>query len=132
MEHKNYAHLIGAITKEVIIRDTTNSKVATLNLIMTRTVKDKEYKDYMPVVVWGELCDKVSNITVGSVVNVEGRIQTRSYDDKNGNRKYVTEVIAEKLTVVSSIGNTTSGNADVPSGSDVSNTDAEDNQESPF
>ena len=55
--------------------------------------------DFIPVVVWRKQAENVKSfVHKGSLVAVDGRIQTRTYDDQNGVRKYVTEVVADNVS----------------------------------
>ncbi len=54
--------------------------------------------DFIPVVVWGKQAESTANyVTKGKLMGVSGRIQTRSYDAKDGTKRYVTEVVAEEV-----------------------------------
>lgn len=64
----------------------------------TQQGEDKELTDWINVVAWGSLAEAVGNqLKKGSRVFVEGRYSTRSYEDKSGNKRYVTEVIANMI-----------------------------------
>lgn len=94
----NKAVLAGRLTKDVDLRFTTEGKaVANFTLAVNRYY-DREKADFIPVVVWGKIaenCDKY--IGKGSRVAVSGRIQTRSYEDKNGINRYITEIVADEV-----------------------------------
>ena len=99
----NHVTLIGRLTKDPEVRYTqSGTPVGTFTLAVDRRVqKDKPKEaDFIPCVVWsktaeivGEYCKK------GKQVAVEGRIQVRSYDAKDGKR-YVTEVIVSNLELL--------------------------------
>ena len=64
--------------------------------------------DFIPVVVWRKQAENVCKYcTQGSLVGVTGRIQTRSYDGQDGQRRYVTEVVADNVTFLGSKNNNT-------------------------
>ena len=99
----NKVALIGRLTKDVDVRYTqsTNTLVAGFNLAVNRRfVKQGEERqaDFISIVAWGktgEFCSKY--FKKGQQIGVIGRIQTRTYDDDNGQKHYVTEVIAEEV-----------------------------------
>ena len=98
----NKVILLGRLTKNVETRytQTNNSLVATFTLAVNRRfAKEGEERqtDFINIVVWGktgEFCSKY--FKKGLQVAVVGRLQNRSYEDNNGQKKYVTEVIAEE------------------------------------
>lgn len=101
----NKANILGRLTKDPELRYTqTGLANATFTLAVNRNFKnaDGNYEaDFIPVVVWRGLAEMLANnLKKGSRVCVSGRIQTRSYDDNNGNKRYVTEIVAEDATVI--------------------------------
>ena len=99
--------LIGRSTKDVEIRSTSTGKlVATFTLAVDRDYKNAQGErdvDFIPCVAWGklaEICERY--ITKGKQVAVAGRIQIRNYEDKNGQRRYITEVIVSDLQLLGS------------------------------
>jgi single-strand DNA-binding protein len=99
--------LIGRSTKDTEIRSTSTGKlVASFTLAVDRDYKNAQGEreaDFIPCVVWGklaEICERY--ITKGKQVAVAGRIQTRNYEDKNGQRRYITEVIVSDLQLLGS------------------------------
>lgn len=114
----NHVTLIGHLTKDPEIRYTSSGTcVGTFTLAVDRRVqKDKPKEaDFIPCVAWGKTAEVVGNYCKkGKQVAVEGRIQTRTYDAKDGTKKYVTEVIVSHLEL---IGNREGGRAQgAPSG----------------
>ena len=101
----NKCHIIGRMTKDPEVRYTQGgTPVATFTLAVDRRVakdKDKE-ADFIPCVVWGKMADGVvkNYCHKGKQVAVEGRIQVRSYDAKDGTKRYVTEVIVNELELL--------------------------------
>ena len=78
----------------------TGTSVTTCTLAVDRRVqKDKEKEaDFIPIVVWGKQAQSTANyMTKGRLMGVSGRIQTRSYDAKDGTKRYVTEVVADEV-----------------------------------
>lgn len=101
----NKCHIIGRMTKDPEVRYTqSGTAVATFTLAVDRRVaKDKPKEaDFIPCVVWGKMADGVvkNYCHKGKQVAVEGRIQVRSYDAKDGTKRYVTEVIVNDLELL--------------------------------
>ncbi|HKZ22161.1 MAG TPA: single-stranded DNA-binding protein [candidate division Zixibacteria bacterium] len=103
----NKVILIGNLGKDPELRYTPNSQaVATFSLATNRKWKDKggqpqEQTEWHNVVAWGkqaEICKEY--LKKGSSVFIEGRIQYRTYDDKDGNKKYITEIVARSVQML--------------------------------
>ena len=97
----NKVILIGRLTRDPELRYTgNNTPVATFSLAVNRSFTNQNGEreaDFINCVVWRKLAETVKNyLSQGSQVAVEGRIQTRNYDDKDGKKVYVTEVVAEE------------------------------------
>lgn len=97
----NNINLLGNLTKDPDVRYTkTGRAVATFTLACTNTYIDsatdetKEQTAFINCVAWGKLGESVGNLRKGSPRFVNGRLQTRSYKTKEGDSKYITEVIA--------------------------------------
>lgn len=106
----NKVILIGRTTKDVDLRKTTSgTAVATFTLAVDNRFVQKDGQntaDFISCVAWNntaEFLDKY--VKKGSLVSIEGRIQTRNYDNKDGNRVYVTEVVAENVRMLGSKNN---------------------------
>ena len=104
----NRVVLIGRLTKDPELRYTTGNNAAVCNftIAVDRAFQgqngDRE-ADFIPVVVWNKQAENVKNyLSKGSQVAVEGRIQVRNYDDQNGQKRYVTEVIANSVEFLGS------------------------------
>lgn len=100
----NKVLLIGRLTADPQLRSTKSGQnVATFSIATNRVWTDKsgqkqEEVSYHNIVVWARQAEIVSKFLVkGQMVFVEGRLQTRSYDDKQGQKRYVTEIIAERV-----------------------------------
>lgn len=99
----NKIMLLGRLTKDVETRytQTNNSLVATFTLAVNRRFAkegQERQTDFINIVAWGktgEFCSKY--FKKGLQVALVGRLQTRSYEDNNGQKKYITEVIAEEV-----------------------------------
>nr|DAN55304.1 MAG TPA: Single strand binding protein [Caudoviricetes sp.] len=105
----NNVSLVGRITKEVDLRYTpSNVAVATFTLAVNRTFKnengDRE-ADFINCVMWRQQAENLANwAKKGALIGITGRIQTRSYDNQQGQRVYVTEVVAETFQLLESKG----------------------------
>ncbi len=102
----NKVMLIGNVGKEPEVKQTDNGKVAVLSLGITEKYKDrngekKENTEWVKVVVWRNGAELVDNyVKKGAQLYVEGKLQTRSWDDSNGQKRYVTEVIASNIQML--------------------------------
>jgi len=98
----NKAILMGRLTRDPELRYTSNTNMAVCNFTLAvdrRYARQGEERqtDFIPIVAWGktaEFCSKY--FQKGQQVVVVGRIQTRTWDDSEGKRHYVTEVIADE------------------------------------
>lgn len=99
----NRAVLTGRLTKEPEIRVTNSSKkVVSFTLAVNRNFKNANGEvdaDFINCVLWGESTQNfVTYVHKGSLIGIDGRIQTRNYEDNDGKRIFVTEVLVEKFT----------------------------------
>lgn len=102
----NKVILIGRLTKDPELRYTPGSgtAVTSFNLAVDKyNSKTKEHEaDFVPVVAWNKTAENIANyMTKGSQLAVSGRIQTRSYEAKDGTKRYVTEVVANEVEFLS-------------------------------
>ncbi|AGK95391.1 single-stranded DNA-binding protein [Clostridium pasteurianum] len=99
----NRVVLIGRLTKDPELKFTpgTGYAVATFAIAVDRRVPNKEgvrEADFIPIVIWGKQAESTANyMSKGKLVGISGRIQTRSYDAKDGSKKYITEVVADEI-----------------------------------
>lgn len=98
----NNVVLIGRLTKDPELRYTPNNvAVATFTLAVNRRFKNNEgvhEADFINCVMWNKSAENLSNwIKKGNLIAITGRIQTRNYENQNGQRVYVTEVVAESF-----------------------------------
>ena len=105
----NNVVLTGRLTKDLDLRYTSNgTAVATGTLAVNRSFKnaDGEYEaDYPRIQVWRKAAENLANFTQkGSLIGIEGRIQTGSYE-KDGQRVYTTEIVVDKFTLLESRNN---------------------------
>ena len=97
----NTVQILGNLTKDPEVRFTkTGRAVATFTVAATNTYVDsatnetKEQTAFINVVAWGKLGESAGNLRKGNRCFVEGRLQTRSYETQDGQKRYVTEVVA--------------------------------------
>lgn len=102
----NKVILVGRLCRDPDLKNTTTGKaVATFNLAVDRRFKNKDGQkeaDFVPIVVWGKQAEFAGQyLSKGSQISVSGRLQVRSYDAQDGQRRYVTEVVADEINFIS-------------------------------
>ncbi len=107
MRGLNKVTLIGNLGKDPDIQTLGgNVPVVKFSLATTESFKDKngqtQYStDWHTVVLWRSIAELAGTyLRKGSLIYVEGKLKTRSYDDSDGNKRYVTEVVAEQLIML--------------------------------
>lgn len=103
----NRAILVGRLTRDPDLRYTSSGvAVATFTIAVNRQYTNQQGEreaDFINCVIWRKAAENFANFThKGSLIGVEGRIQTRSYDNQQGNRVYVTEVIVDSFSLLES------------------------------
>ena len=101
----NNVVLVGRLTRDPELRKTqSGTSVLSFTCAVNRRFQSQEQTaDFINCVAWNQTADFLSRYaTKGALVSVEGRIQTRNYEDKTGNRVYVTEVVAEQVQLLES------------------------------
>ena len=103
----NKVILVGNLGRDAELRYTPGgAAVATLNLATTEVWNDKggqrqEKTEWHRIVLWGTQAESLQEyLTKGKQIYVEGRLQTRQWDDKDGNKKYTTEIKADRITLL--------------------------------
>jgi single-strand DNA-binding protein len=103
----NKVILVGNLGRDAELRYTPGgAAVATLNLATTEVWNDKqnqrqEKTEWHRVVLWGKQAESLQEyLTKGKQIYVEGRLQTRQWDDKDGNKRYTTEIKADRITLL--------------------------------
>ena len=115
----NKAILVGNLTKDPEHRTTPNNlSVTTFSIAVQRRFTQGEQKaDFFNIVTWRGLADNCAKyLQKGSKVGVVGQLQTRQYDDKNGVRRYVTEIVADEVEFLTSKGASSEYREDSPKG----------------
>ncbi|UJM30708.1 single-stranded DNA-binding protein [Enterococcus faecium] len=110
----NTVALVGRLTKDPELRTTTSGTgVATFTLAVNRDFKDangNREADFINCVAWRKTAEILANYTKkGSLIGLIGRIQTRSYENQQGNRVFVTEVVVERFNLLESRSNNDTG-----------------------
>ena len=105
----NRVVLVGRLTRDPELRYTGSGvAVANGNIACNRPFKNQNGEneaDFINFVVWKKAAENLANyMKKGSQIGIDGRIQTRSYEDKNGNMQYVTEVVADSIQFLESKG----------------------------
>lgn len=113
----NRVALVARLTKDPELRRTSSGKaVASFTLAVERNYKreGEPTADFIPCVCWGKIAENTANYcSKGSLVSVDGRIQTRNYENSQGQKVYVTEVITDSVQFIDTRrnGNTTTTQA---------------------
>lgn len=99
----NKAIIIGNLCADPELRTTSSGiSVTTFKVAVDRSFGEKKETDYLPVVTWRGLADNCARfLSKGKKVAVSGRIQTRSYETQNGEKRYVTEIVADSVEFIS-------------------------------
>jgi len=104
MANLNKVQVIGNLGQDPEMRFTANGRaVSTFNVAVNRSYTTgegdrREETEWVRIVAWARLAELVSQyLTKGRLVYVEGRLQTRQWEDKEGQRRYTTEVIAQDI-----------------------------------
>jgi single-strand DNA-binding protein len=107
----NKVILVGNLGRDAELRYTPGgAAVATLNMATTEVWNDKggqrqEKTEWHRVVLWGKTAESLAEyLTKGKQIYVEGRLQTRQWDDKDGNKRYTTEIRSDRVVLLSSGG----------------------------
>ena len=103
----NSVTLVGRLTKDIELRKTSsNTSVCNFTVAVDRRFQSQQQggqsADFISCIAWRQSADFLAQYaSKGTIVGVEGRIQTRSYDGQNG-KVYVTEVVADSVQIISS------------------------------
>ena len=105
----NNVVLVGRMTRDAELRYTPqNQAVATFTLAVNRNFKNQSGEreaDFINVVIWRQQAENLANwAKKGALIGITGRIQTRNYENQQGQRVYVTEVVAEQFQLLESKG----------------------------
>lgn len=111
----NKAMFIGRLTADPEMRHTTTGKsVCTFRLAVNRRFVrqgEEQQADFFPIVAWEKTAEFCNNyFRKGQQVAIVGRIQTRTWDDPEGNKRYITEIVAEEAHFADSKNSSTTDN----------------------
>lgn len=103
----NNVVLVGRMTRDAELRYTPNNvAVATFSLAVNRNFKSQNGEreaDFINCVIWRQQAENLANwAKKGALIGITGRIQTRNYENQQGQRVYVTEVVAENFQLLES------------------------------
>lgn len=126
----NRVVLTGRLTKEAELRTTKSGiNVATFTLAVNRQFTDSQGKreaDFINCVIWRKAAENFCDFTSkGSLVGIDGRIQTRTYDDKDGKKVYVTEAVVDNFVLLESKNDKNQSSDPFSSSGDLDITDAD-------
>ena len=109
MRGLNKVIVVGNLARDPEVRSTVSRRtLARFSVAVNYRYRDNngEYKDgvdFVPVSVWGTVAENCGKyLKKGSPILLEGRVQTRSYDGRDGSKRYVTEVVADNVQFLSS------------------------------
>lgn len=129
----NKVILMGNLTRDVEVRTTASGQsVANFSLAVTRSWKgqdgqSQDQTSFINCVAWGKVGDIIAQyVSKGSPLLVSGRLDQRSYEDKDGNKRQAVEVVVEDFNFVGSRGGDTSSNASAASTHSSSNNKSQD------
>jgi single-strand DNA-binding protein len=102
----NKVILVGRLCRDPEVKNTTTGKtVASFTLAVDRRFKNKDGQkeaDFIPIVVWRKQAEFVGQyLSKGSQIGASGRLQVRSYEAQEGQKRYVTEVVADEIKLLS-------------------------------
>ncbi len=127
----NKAFLIGRLTRDPELRySSSNAAIVNFSIAIDRQYTNNQGQretDFINIVAFQKQAENIKKyVTKGSLVAVDGRIQTRNYEDKDGKRVYVTEVVADRVQFLDSrnSSNNTSNNDDSVSPADFQTEEA--------
>lgn len=128
----NRATLIGRMTADPELKQTNSGKSVSSFRIAVNRQRDREKVDFLDIVTWGKTAEFVNQwFHKGDPIGVEGPVQTRNYEDKNGNKRTSVEIVA---TGVFFVGSKSTGKAEEkPAGSEQGGfEEASDDNDLPF
>jgi single-strand DNA-binding protein len=97
----NTAVISGRLTQTPDLKYVGEKAVATFTLAVDRRFSKTKEADFIPCVLWGKAAELVAERTTkGNRLSLSGRIQVRSYDAKDGSKRYVTEVIGDQVDII--------------------------------
>ena len=117
MINVNHVTLVGRLVRDVELRKTnSNTSVCSFTVAVDRRFKSQQPgaqdADFISCIAWRQSADFLARYGgKGAIVCVEGRIQTRNYDNASGQKVYVTEVVADSVQLISNRNNASTGDS---------------------
>lgn len=122
----NKVMIIGNCGKDADVGEANGQKVASFSICVSEKWRDKnsgewkEVVEWINVVAWRNLADVVERfVKKGSQLYVEGKLHTRQWTDKDNNKRFTTEVVADSVQLLGGKATTTGDNNDSRSGSNM-------------
>ena len=135
----NRVMLIGQVGNDPEVKSTPGgTTVANFSLATNDARKDAsgawvEQAEWHKISSFGKTADVVSNyVKKGSKLYIEGKLQTRSWEDKNGSKKYMTEVVANQIIMLDSHGKENKSGGNLPKSGGKVNNEPEYDEDAPF
>jgi single-strand DNA-binding protein len=103
---KNRVQLIGHVGQEPEIKNLESGKVANFTIATNENYTNAkgekvEQTEWHRITAWGKLADLIDKYVIkGKEIAIEGKLTHRSYDDKDGNKRYITEIVATDLLLL--------------------------------
>lgn len=100
----NSVTMVGRLVRDPELRFTANSckAVATCSIAVDRPFSKDKTADFFNFVVWGKSAENLANyMSKGGMVGIKGTLQSRTYEDKNGQKRYVVEIVADYVQFLS-------------------------------
>jgi len=135
----NKVILVGNVGKDPEVRHLDNGvAVAKFPLATSETYKNKNGEkvtntEWHNIVIWRGLAEVVEKyVKKGNSLYIEGKIKTRSWDDKDGNKRYATDIIADNMEMLGGKNNSSSQNETAPQASKADESAIEESDDLPF
>lgn len=135
----NKVYLVGNVGKDPEVRYIESGvAVANFSLATNESYKNKSGErvtntEWHNIVVWRGLAEVVEKyVKKGTMLYVEGKLRTRSYDDQNGNKRYITEIVADNLKMLDRAGGDNSQNNQSQGEAQTGSFEAEETDDLPF
>jgi single-strand DNA-binding protein len=94
----NLVLISGRLTREPEIRKTSTGKtVARIGVATNEKFGESERTEFHSIIAWEKAADRIAHLQKGDQVMVQGRLQTRKYEDKTGTERKITEIVASSI-----------------------------------
>jgi single-strand DNA-binding protein len=130
----NVVTVLGRTTADVELRKTNSNKSVASFALAVRRNHSKDNTDFLDCIAWDKTAETISRyVRKGSMIAIQGSIQTRMYEDKNGNKRKITEIVANNVSFCGGKNESNTGSIDVPPPTDAEYRDIpETDEELPF